>query len=243
VGERPRVEEPFWYREYRLKAGSGDALAASGRGARFGVAEYLKVVAHVVRAVRPTSTERVLDIGCGNGLMAVVLSALGGEVVGVEPVPELAVQARVHNRAAGNVRIVVGESRALPLGDASADVVICYGVLQLIEETDDVRLTLQEIARVLRRPGRALIGAIPDLRARDRVLEPYLAGVRAATHLSADDKAAILERNRRGRWYDPEALTDLARRAGLGATWRPSPPGLVESDDRFDLLLERGGGR
>jgi hypothetical protein len=103
-----------------------------------------------------------------------------------------------------------------------------------------VRHTLEEIARVLRRPGRALLGAIPDLRVRDRVLEPYLAGVRAATHLSPDDKAAILERNRRGRWFDPEALTGLAREAGFTATWRPAPPGLVESDDRFELLLERG---
>jgi SAM-dependent methyltransferase len=243
VGERPRVEERFWHREYRLKAGSGDPLVASGRGARFGVAEYLKVVAHVVRAVRPTSTERLLDVGCGNGLMAIVLAPLSGEVVGVEPVPELAAQARLHTRAAGNVRIVVGEGRALPVGAACADAVICYGVLQLLEEPEDVRLTLQEIARVLRRPGRALIGAIPDLRVRDRVLEPYLAGVRAATHLSADDKAAILERNRRGRWFDPDSLTGLAREVGFTAAWRPAPAGLMESDDRFELLLEPGRAR
>jgi SAM-dependent methyltransferase len=240
--ERARGEEPFWYREYRAKARSADDLIASGRGARFGVADYLKIVAHVMQVLRPRPGDRLLDVGCGNGLMAIVLAPLCREVVGVEPVLELVERARAHTRQAANVRIVAGEGRALPVGGASMDLVLCYGVLQLIEEADDVRRTLGEIARVLRPAGRALVGAVPDLRARDRVLEPYLASVRTATHLGAEEKAAVLERNRRGRWFDPEALTDLAREAGLAAAWRPAPAGLLEAEDRFELMLERAGG-
>jgi ubiquinone/menaquinone biosynthesis C-methylase UbiE len=241
--ERGEAKETFWLREYRAKASSGDALVASGRGARFGTAQYLQTVAHVVSTLRPAVTDRVLDVGCGNGLMAIVLARLCGEMIGVEPVVELAAQARDHNRAAANVGIVAGEARALPVRTESVDIVLCYGVLQLIEDADDVERMLAELARVLRCPGRALVGGIPDLRAKARVLEPYLAEVQAAAHLSAADKAAILERNRRGRWYDPDDLATAARGAGFAAVWRPAPAALVESEDRFDLLLERGAAR
>jgi ubiquinone/menaquinone biosynthesis C-methylase UbiE len=230
--------ESFWYREYLKKARSDNDLVASGRGERFGVAEYLKVVTHTVDSLGLSLNHRLLDVGCGNGLMAIVLSGLCREVVGVEPVEELGRQARAHNAGAGNVRVIAGESWALPVKSQSFDRLLCYGVLQLIEDVVAVNATVEEMARVLRPGGRAFLGAIPDLRVRDRVLEPYLEGVRNATHLTSEQKAEILERNRRGRWFDSDELAALARRVGFTATSRRPPAHLVEAVDRFELVLD-----
>ena len=229
----------FWYQEYEKKARSSSDLIASGRGDRFGVADYLKVIGHVASSLALTPGDRLLDVGCGNGLMAIVLSELCRELVGIEPVEALAAQARAHNRARSGVRIVVGESWALPITSRSVDRLLCYGVLQLLEDLDAVERSLAEMARVLRPGGRGLIGAIPDLRVRDRVLGPYLESVRTASHLSAEEKAAIIERNRRGQWFDPPALARLAEGQGLVVTTRGAPAHLLEAEDRFELLVER----
>lgn len=229
----------FWRRDYETKARSGDDLTASGRGARFGVADYLKIVGHVVRTLEPARGHRLLDVGCGNGLMAPVLAPLCRELVGVEPVAALVAQARAHAAGVANARFVEGDSRALPVETAGFDRVLCYGVLQHLEEAAAVEETVAEIARVLADTGRVFIGAIPDATVKERVLGPYLDGVRAATHLSAGQKDEILERNRRGRWFEPDALAALARKAGLAADVRRPPAALVESSDRFELVLER----
>jgi protein-L-isoaspartate(D-aspartate) O-methyltransferase len=74
------------------------------------------IVAAVVQALEIRPGDHVLDVGTGSGYQAAVLAACGGQVVGVERLPELARAARARLLEAGfDVAVHVGDgSRGLP---------------------------------------------------------------------------------------------------------------------------------
>ncbi len=117
-------------------------------GARAVYRESLELIA--LRA-RIADRERVLDLGCGNGLLLALLHRGGAHFVGLDVMPEMALLAR---RAVPSVPILVGDGRRLPFGDASFDVVVSRAVLQHIDDLDAV---VGEVKRVLRRGGRFLL--------------------------------------------------------------------------------------
>lgn len=116
-------------------------------------------VGNPVRHAGLAPGETVVDLGSGGGidcLLAARVVGAAGRVIGVDFLPEMVERA---TRAAaeaglGNVTFVQGEIEALPLPDASVDVVISNGVINLSPRK--VR-ALAEAFRVLRPGGRLAI--------------------------------------------------------------------------------------
>ena len=107
--------------------------------------------------------ETVLDHACGAG-MDLLLGALragpSGRAIGVDMTPGRRDRARRAAAEAGladRVEIKEGVYEALPLADASVDVVLSNGVLNLAPDKERV---LREIARVLRPGGRLLLADV-----------------------------------------------------------------------------------
>ncbi len=102
--------------------------------------------------------ETVLDLGCGAGpdlVLAAQDVGTGGRVVGVDLLPEMCGRARDNVAAAGvQADVLLAEVEALPLRDASVDVVLSNGVVSL--SARKARL-LREARRVLRDHGRVVL--------------------------------------------------------------------------------------
>lgn len=102
--------------------------------------------------------ETVLDLGSGAGLDAIIASwrvGATGRVVGVDLNPAMCLKAQSHVAAAGaKMECHVGRMEDIPLPDASVDVVISNGVINLSFRK---RRVLEEIFRVLRPGGRISI--------------------------------------------------------------------------------------
>ena len=93
---------------------------------------------------------KLLDVGCGGGLLAEEFARVGFEVTGIDPAPETIETARAHACASGlSIQYETGAGEHLPFPDGAFDQVTCCDVL---EHVDDVDCVIAEIARVLK-PG------------------------------------------------------------------------------------------
>ncbi|MEA2382412.1 MAG: hypothetical protein QOH72_2383 [Solirubrobacteraceae bacterium] len=104
----------------------------------------------VLDELLPDGAPIVVDVGCGDGSLARHLARRGARAIGVEIGREPLARARAHAPVADE-RYEEGGAQALPLGDASADVVVFANSLHHVPG-ELLDAALGEAARVLR-PG------------------------------------------------------------------------------------------
>ncbi len=100
--------------------------------------------------------EIALDVGSGTGIdtfLAARKVAPAGRVIGLDMTPEMLERARTNQKMLGitNVEFREGRMEKIPLDDASVDVIISNGVINL---SADKHRTFQEMFRVLKSGGR-----------------------------------------------------------------------------------------
>jgi ubiquinone/menaquinone biosynthesis C-methylase UbiE len=100
-------------------------------------------------ALRPG--DHVVDVGCGPGTAVRLAASKGATAVGVDPATVMLDVARWTTWRRSGITWQVGSAEALPLPDASADVV---WALSTVHHWPDVRAGVAEVARVLRAGGR-----------------------------------------------------------------------------------------
>lgn len=96
----------------------------------------------------------VLDLGCGTGFHLPGFAATAGQVIGVEPHPDLLALARRRTRTLGNVTLLQGTAQEVPLPASSVDVVHARWAYFFGPGCEP---GLAELDRVVRRGGTALV--------------------------------------------------------------------------------------
>src|SRR5262249_26994276 len=169
--------------------------------------------------------EVVLDLGSGGGI-DVLLSAkrVGptGKAYGLDMTDEMLALARENQRKAGvsNVEFIKGEIEAIPLPDASVDVIISNCVINLSGDKDRV---LTEAFRVLKPGGRF---AVSDVVVRGEVP----AAIRRSVELWIGCVAGALEE---------QEYRDKLIKAGFGAV-TVEPTRVYRAQDARESLARAG---
>jgi len=109
--------------------------------------------------------KRVLDVACGEGYGTALLARHAAAVTGVDVSPAAIDYARGAYAAFANARFLPGSCAALPLPDASVDVVVSFETLEHIAE--QARF-MDEIARVLVPDGVLVLSCPNKLEYSDR---------------------------------------------------------------------------
>jgi SAM-dependent methyltransferase len=115
--------------------------------------------AKLVKFAEVKAGERVLDVACGTGVVAITAALRGAKVAGLDLTPALVERARKNAAIAGvDVEFIEGDAEALPYPDASFDVVLSqYGHMFAPRPAVVVR----EMLRVLRKGGRIAFSTWP----------------------------------------------------------------------------------
>jgi len=114
---------------------------------------------------------RVLEVGCGAGLLAVDLAARGYDVDCIDTsraMVELAAAAARSADDAGRVTVDTGDVHELAFGSGAFDLVVALGVVPFLHTPQKA---LAEMARVTRSGGRVLFSSDNKYRL-NRVLDP-----------------------------------------------------------------------
>lgn len=150
--------------------------------------------AELIERARPIGpSDRILDLGCGTGIVARTLrERLGGgaRITGVDASPDMIAMARM---LAPEMVWHEGNAVALPFPDASFELVVCQQMLQFVP---DRAAALREMRRVLV-PGGRLVAATwrareeqPFFEAMGRIAEQHL-GRSAEKRFALGDEDAL----------------------------------------------------
>ena len=174
------------------------------------------------RSVRPLAGRRVLDVGCGAGLLCEPLARLGAAVTGVDAAEENIAAARLHAAGSGlAIDYHHGDIAALGLGQFDL-----VSSLEVIEHVADKPAFLAALAASLESGG-LMVLSTPNRTVRSRLFM-----------VEAAERLGMVPRGTH-HWEDfitPDELADLAAAAGLamgtprGIAWSPLS-GLHLSDD------------
>ncbi|MGB5269504.1 MAG: class I SAM-dependent methyltransferase, partial [Eudoraea sp.] len=112
----------------------------------------------ILNLVGDVADRRVLDIGCGDGVLLVELGQRGANVVGLDASRAMLEAARKRaSEQKTDVALGLGLAEHLPFADQSFDVVVAVTILCFVAEAEQ---TFTEIGRVLRPGGRLVIGEL-----------------------------------------------------------------------------------
>jgi 2-polyprenyl-3-methyl-5-hydroxy-6-metoxy-1,4-benzoquinol methylase len=144
----------------------------------------------------PSSSGRVLDVGCGRAHLLTAMAQRGWECYGTE-LSAFPRDPRLQTPGAGRITVLRGALEDLPLEDAFFDVVSIWHVL---EHVTNPSTTLQTIARILK-PGGVLALAVPNYSSLQRIVfGRYWFHLDCPRHLYHFRKRLLL------RWLDENGL-------------------------------------
>ena len=127
------------------------------------------------RKVRAFSDLRILDIGCGGGLISEPLARLGGTVTGIDPAEENIAAARLHAEGQG-LAIDYRSTSVEQVAESGErfDVAVC---LEVIEHVPDPAALIASCAETVRPGGLLVVSTI------NRTMKAYGLAIIAAENL------------------------------------------------------------
>lgn len=191
------------------------------------------------KSANSLSSLRLLDIGCGGGLLCEPMANLGAEVVGVDPSPDIIETARTHAREQG-LAIDYRCAAAEDLAEAGErfDVILN---MEVVEHVADVELFLNACGRLVRPGGLMFMATL------NRTLKAFALAI-----LGAEYVLRWLPRgtHRWEKFVTPEELEKALRAAGLsprkpvGVVYNPLSDSWLQSTDtdvNYMLVAEKPG--
>lgn len=196
----------------------------------------------LIAGLRPAPTDTFVDLGCGGGWILQMLQPYFQHSAGLDFSEPMLEQAR---RLCPEADFCRGDISRLPFQEGRFDCALCYFVFINFTDDDYVARALGEIARVLSKGGRALVGQLPDAAgsaAYDQAKAAYHAYCREAFTLgdSHRDQCRVPQ-----KLFDRRTLQRQLDRLGLiyefrdsfNPFYRPGEPETVSW--RFDIVLAK----
>lgn len=213
-------------------------VCASGRHSSCNAGVIRDIQKDIANKLHLGSSDVLLDIGCGTGLIGRYLSIIVGNTVGVDFGQEVLFRARRTLQANNNdMSLIQADMTALPFRDATFDKVLCYSTVHYLPDYEQFKQALLEMTRVAKSGALILVGDIPEKNRKELwVKGGRKKGESAIRYLvrRLGDKAVLLK-------YNINAFLDMRRSSKLGIDHTETPPGMsYDAETIMHILGEMG---
>ncbi len=184
------------------------------------------------RSRRPLDGLKVLDIGCGAGLLTEPLARMGAAVTGIDAAMENIAAAQVHAMAGGlTIDYRATSVEALAAGGNRYDVITCMEVVEHVADRDSFFAALA----VLLAPRGVVVLSTPN-----RTPASWAVLIAGAEIITRSIPRGAHDWN---RFMKPDELAEALAAAGLrvtattGLTWRPGKGFTLGRDTSVDYFV------
>jgi 2-polyprenyl-6-hydroxyphenyl methylase/3-demethylubiquinone-9 3-methyltransferase len=123
---------------------------------------------------KPLKKVKILDIGCGGGLLSEPMKRLGAEVVGIDASDKNIKTAKIHAKENNlNIKYICASPETLKT-DIKFDVILN---MEIIEHVDDIDFFLKSCSRLLRKGGVMFVATL------NKTLKSYLFAIIGAEYI------------------------------------------------------------
>lgn len=129
-----------------------------------------------IKRFQPIENQKVLDIGCGGGILSESLAKAGAEVTGIDLAEEVLTVARLHSLEAEisvNYELISAEAQAAS-HPGTYDLVTC---MEMLEHVPDPQSIIEAASQAVKSGGWVFFSTL------NRNFKSYLLGILAAEHL------------------------------------------------------------
>lgn len=205
------------------------------------------IVDDIVAKLRPQETDRLLEIGCGLGLLLRPLSSLVRETVGIDH--SALIEEFTSQGPPANVRLLAGRFPDVRPED-SFDCILVYSVMHYLSGEEAAREFIEGCLELLAPGGRLLIADLPNHDVWNRFHsssegEGSLKAIEARKQAAREqypDEFKVYSKFTATRFIDDafilRVLIDLRGR-GYEAYLLPQRPAMPNSMTREDILIRR----
>lgn len=204
------------------------------------------IVSDVVSKLRPKTTDKLLEIGCGPGALLIPLSFMVHQSVGID-----------HEEVVSNLNKRFSDERLQTVGGNFLDIglsekfdcILIYSVLHCLTNEKEIETFVDKATGLLAAGGRLLLGDLPNKDLKARFINSVEGGSFSDEweRKSADDAERfrqVIEPNLQAdgelATFDDAFICELLikyRRLGFDSYLLPQPQNLPFGNTREDLLI------
>lgn len=196
--------------------------------------EYLYDAEDICKKLELKREDELLNIGCANGLLEIVLNYWVKSIVGVDFSKGMIKKARKNNQNHKNVRFFAGNILNLGFLNKRFNKVLCNSVIQYLNSTAEVKKALLEIKKVTTKKSVILISANPNNEKFNKFVSGY-----DTLGLEKGEAEKKKQAARVSLWTNPKEMKKLAEDLGYKAEIRQMHSGVWQSWYMYDIVLRR----
>lgn len=225
----------FYKNLWNEHANSDNMFIQTGRSS-YTLLEYFIMLEGINQALQVGREDVLLDVGGATGYMSMFFSSFVKQIVVFDFAEDMVRKAKNLVEPFGNIAVYqddILEMHNIPKQEYSK--VVVGSVLQYLENLEQVKVAMQNIYKVMKSGGKAVLTQNPDLKKKERHILSY-----ERLDWSRERINESLELEEARLWLDMDIVKRLAEEIGFSKCYEwPINERLWHATHMFDFVLEK----
>tara|TARA_B100000287_G_scaffold416293_1_gene450794 strand:- start:634 stop:1329 length:696 start_codon:yes stop_codon:yes gene_type:complete len=220
-----------WINFWDKKALSSSDFEATGRG-NMSIFGLIHTFHDCYNYLELNKSDNFLDIGCGSGLLSLMISNFVKLVTGVDISKNMIKRAILNCQDVKNLKFKRNSITDMSFKKEQFDKILIYSVLHYLKSFDEVESVVKKLKKITKKNSRIFIAAIPDFKKKKiyiDFIEKNFKGEKKKLEIRAIDK--IL-------WFDKNKLSKILKSYNFKFKFKSLNPNIWQNFYMFDCIIE-----